>query len=239
MITLVPRPRSKDALVGAPGKLLGTMLSVTTAGLLDPGRFRRGREYAAAGAVTSMVVDAGSLRATVQGSRRAPYDVEVRTATVPALPAGANPATMPTLAPGPGDLRATCSCPDADTTTCKHAAAVLLAFADEVGLRPELLTAWRCAEGAAAPTRATIGSRRPPPGTPRSAVAPAPASPFDTDEWAAFVAAPAGPPDLDAVLAAVRAAPPSPVGTERVGTVDVSAMVRSALAAMRAAGDVL
>lgn len=238
MIGLVPRPRRKDDLAGAPGKLLGTMISVTTAGLLDPVRFRRGKEYTAAGAVTSMSVEPGMLRAEVQGSRRAPYDVTVRTATVPALAAGANPAATPTLAPGPGDVRTSCSCPDAAEGTCKHAAAALLAFADEIALRPELLVAWRCADGAAAPARATIGSRRPTLGARRPEPA-APVSPFETDEWAAFVASPSGGPGLDELLATVRAAPPAVLGNERVAGVDVSAMVRSALAAMRAASDVL
>jgi hypothetical protein len=67
-------------------------------------------------------------------------------------------------------------------------------------------------------------------------------SPFETHERAAFVAAPAGPssgPDLDELLATVSTAPPAVVGNERVGAVDVSAMIRGALAAMRAAGDVL
>jgi uncharacterized Zn finger protein len=234
-VIVVPRARPREDLAGAPGKLLGTMISVTTAGLLDPVRFRRGREYANEGAVGSMSIESGSLTAIVQGSRREPYEVTVRTATVPPLAAGVNPAAMPTLAPGPGDVRTSCSCPDAADGTCKHAAAVLLAFADEVSLRPELLVAWRCGTGAPA-VRAAVGSRRPAPG--RAAPAPPPASPFETDEWASFVSAPAAI-DLDDLLTTVRAAPPATVGSERLGAVDLSAMVRSALAAMRAAGDVL
>jgi len=237
VITLLPRPRRREDLVGAPGKLLGTMISVTAAGLLDPVRFRRRREYATSGAVTAMSVDAGILRATIQGSRREPYSVEVRTATVPALAAGSNPATMPTLAPGAGELRTTCTCPDAAEGTCKHAAAALLAFADEVSLRPDLLVAWRCADGSA-PARAAIGSRRRPPAD--RPQPPAAASPFETDEWRAFVAAPAARIDLSDVLEVVRRAPPPAVGNERLGAVDLSGMVRSALAALRAAGgDVL
>lgn len=240
MIALVPRPRSREDLAGAPGKLLGTMIAVTAAGLLDPVRFRKAKEYANAGAVTSMAIEPGVLRASVQGSRREPYAVEVRTATVPALPPSANPATMPTLTPSPGELRASCSCPDAAEGACKHSAATLLSLADEVALRPELLVAWRCADGAEAPVRATIGSRRP--AATASAPAPPsqPASPFETDEWATFVSVPAGSLDLDDLLAAVRTAAPANVGNERLGAIDVSAMVRSALAAMRAAGgDVL
>lgn len=232
---VLPRPRSRDDLAGAPGKLLGTMISVTVAGLLDPVRFRRGREYANDGAVTSISVESGSLQATVQGSRREPYEVHVRTATVPPLPAGANPSALPTLAPGPGDVRTSCSCPDAADGTCKHAAAALLAFADEVSLRPELLVTWRCGTGQPV-ARAAVGSRRPAPG--RAAAPAAPPSPFETAEWTAFVTAPAAI-DLDDVLATVRAAPPATVGSERLGAVDLSGMVRSALAAMRAAGDVL
>ena len=36
MITLLPRPRRREDLAGAPGKLLGTMISVTAATLSLP-----------------------------------------------------------------------------------------------------------------------------------------------------------------------------------------------------------
>ncbi len=71
---------------------------------------------------------------------------------------------MPTLAPGPTICAATCSCPDADEGTCKHAAAALLAFADEVSLRPELLVAWRCAPSPARRPIARVHRLAPPAG---------------------------------------------------------------------------
>ena len=240
MIHVVPRVRSRADLASSPGKLLATMLSVATAGLLDAVRFRRGREYANTGAVRSLDIDPGVLRGEVQGSRRAPYDVTVHTAMVPPPPPNRAPTSMPTLAPSTSDLRTSCTCPDADEGACKHAVAVLLSFADEVSLRPELLVAWRCSETATAP-RAEIGSRRATlpfaDGGSSSGRSSTPPSPFETDEWVAFTSAPPGAPDV--VAAAAEDPSPLALGNERVGTVDVSAMLRSALQVMRAAGDVL
>jgi hypothetical protein len=242
VIHIVPRLRSRADLAPSPGKLLATMLSVATAGMLDAVRFRRGREYASTGAVRSLDIDPGVLRGEVQGSRRLPYDVTVRTAMVPPPPPDRAPTSMPTLAPSTSDLRASCTCPDADEGACKHIVAVLLSFADEVSLRPELLVTWRCAEGAA-PPRAEIGSRRAARtfGDGGSAArTSAPPSPFETEEWVAFTSAPPGAPDVLEAAAEVAEDPsPLSLGNERVGTVDVSAMLRSALQAMRAAGDVL
>ena len=45
---------------------------------LDPNRLPRGRSYARSGAVGELVVTAGEVAASVQGSRRRPYDVRVR-----------------------------------------------------------------------------------------------------------------------------------------------------------------
>jgi len=239
-VRVVPRQRTKEDLADAPGRLLATMISVAAAGMLDATRFRRGREYARSGAVTALDIEPGSLHGTVQGSRREPYEVTVRTATVPPPP-GTAPAMMAVIAPNAADLWAECSCPDGDTGTCKHVVAVLLSFADEVALRPELLSAWRAPAGAS-PSRAEVGSRRPGPGVAtvsslpsRPMVAPPP-SPFETDEWREFTAAPPGAADLDPVLDAIRAAPPLTLGTERLGAVDLSSMLRSALQSMRAAG---
>jgi hypothetical protein len=254
---VVPRPRSKEDLAQAPGKLLATMLSVATAGLLDAVRFRRGREYARSGAVTVLDIEPGSLRGSVQGSRPEPYEVEVRTTTV-AAPAGSSPTALAVVAPNAAELWTFCSCPDGDGGACKHVVAALLCFADEVALRPDLLMAWRApAEGAPSP-RAVVGSRRPladlepspeptragtvstlRPGTKPAPTAPPP-SPFATDEWRQFTSAPPGAPDVDQVTVAVREAPPLNLGREPLGGVDLSAMIRSALQAMRAAaGDLL
>jgi hypothetical protein len=158
-IRVVPQSRTRAQLAEAPAKLVSTLLSVTTAGLLDAGRFRRGREYASSGAVTELVVSPGTLHGTVMGSRREPYAVEVHTDIVAAPASGtASVQGLTAITPDADDLHAMCTCPDGMETTCKHAAAVLLAFAEEAGDRPELLVAWRC--GAGAPVaRATIGSR--------------------------------------------------------------------------------
>ncbi len=226
-IRVVPQARTRAQLREAPAKLVATLLSVTTAGLMDAGRFRRGREYASSGAVTELVISVGTLRGTVSGSRREPYVVEVHTDIVAAPPGGtANVQALTAITPDADDLRAMCTCPDGAETTCKHAAAVLLAFAEEAGDRPELLVAWRC--GAAAPSaKATIGSRRweassvrpgglagvagrigvgvdagrtgaGPGRTGGRQVAGGPPSPFATPAWLEFVGFPAELPAVDA-----------------------------------------
>ncbi|MCU1501516.1 MAG: hypothetical protein JWM12_870 [Ilumatobacteraceae bacterium] len=278
-VRIVPRVRTRQQLADAPAKLVATLLSVATAGLLDAGRFRRGREYASSGSVTELVVGSRTLRGTVQGSRREPYEVEVHTSLVRS-PAGgvASVQALMSITPDADDLHVVCTCPDADDSVCKHAAAVLLAFGEEASDRPELLLTWRCGD-VAAPERATIGSRRwgaPPERSvaggsvnrgpsggrgPAGRGAGGPPSPFATPAWLEFVDFPAplpaitdvpvgalgpgGEADADAegdgsgVAAPARPAParsaPVSLGSERLGSFDLSAMVRSAQQAMRAA----
>ena len=53
--------------VGIPhpaGRLANTLLSVAVAGIADPTRFRKGRQYATDGAVTRLEVDHGIVRGT-------------------------------------------------------------------------------------------------------------------------------------------------------------------------------
>jgi hypothetical protein len=261
-IRIEPRVRSRQQLAEAPAKLVATLLSVATAGLLDAGRFRRGREYASSGAVTRLVVSPRTLHGSVLGSRREPYEVEIHTDLV-APPAGGamNPAALMSITPDADELHAMCSCPDAADSVCKHAAAVMLAFAEEAADRPALLIAWRCGDTPAT-QRATIGSRRwgiiddiaerragaarrdaRRPGRPVP-----PPSPFATRAWLEFVAFADELPDTDVLAAAVvearspgdagdpLPAEPLPLGSERVGGVDLSALVHSAQQAMRAAG---
>lgn len=243
-LRVVPRRRSRQELAAAPAKLATTLISVATAGMLDAGRFRRGREYATSGAVTELVVQPGSVRGTVQGSRRQPYVVDVH--TEPGVSPGGGRNTegrvsaqqLAALAPAADELAARCTCPDADDGVCKHAAAVLLALAEEVGDRPELLVVWRHGD-APSRERAIIGSRRGPPAAPtRQRVTSAP-SPFASPEWQEFFAAP-GP---------LPSGEPSPVdaptgasdgeadrlGSEHLGQLDLADLVRSARAALRRA----
>jgi len=224
--TIVPRSRSRSELEAAPAKLVATLLSVAAAGLVDGGRFRRGREYATQGNVVDLRVEPGSLHGTVQGSRADPYVVEIETATVlrPPITDGRGVAAV---VPDVDELGSVCSCPEGGD--CKHVVAVLLAFAAEAGDRPDLLLEWRCGDQ---PPRASIGSRagrraeqawrdRPPPTT----------SPFETPAWQAFFGLGLDDPPLPDR----RVLDSAELGTELLGPFDVTAMVRSMHAAMRSA----
>lgn len=133
-------------------------------------RMQRGRRYARSGQVLSIEVSPGLVVAQVQGSRRTPYLVSVRSALptaaawaeleatlrskvgfVARLLAGEVPAEMEEAAQAAGldlfptawsDLTATCNCPDWENP-CKHLAAVLYVFADRLDGDPWLLLAWR------------------------------------------------------------------------------------------------
>ncbi len=133
------------------------------------GRMTRGRTYARKGQVLSLDVTAGLLVAQVQGSRRTPYAVTVRLATPSAtqwskiddalrsrvgyaarLLAGEVPTDLEGVFVDAGcamfpsqwrDLRATCSCPDWGDP-CKHQAAVLYVFADQLDADPWRLLSW-------------------------------------------------------------------------------------------------
>lgn len=166
------------------GKLAGTLLSVTVAGLADPARFKRGKEYVSERAVARLDISSGTLEALVMGSRPDPYQVIVGVPTVPAPADTSDPTAyrgdMTRLVPDGRDLLVSCSCPDWDDP-CKHAIAALLCLADEVGGRPELILAWRCGEGGPPRHgRAGLAPLRPVPG-------PEPASnPFGTAAWRSF-----------------------------------------------------
>lgn len=133
-------------------------------------RMQRGRRYARQGQVMTIAVDAGLLAAQVQGSRNTPYLVSVRlaeisdrkwakieaemkarTGLVAALLAGEVPEDLvdvfdavkaPLLPAHWRDLRASCTCPDS-ANPCKHLAAVLYVFADQLDDDPWLLLQWR------------------------------------------------------------------------------------------------
>lgn len=133
-------------------------------------RLARGRSYARRGQVLDMHVQAGRVTARVQGSRPAPYAVEIcmRTLTedewravikalslqalfAAKLLAGEMPheiehvfdaAHVPLFPKHIDDLRTTCSCPDW-ANPCKHIAAVYYLLADSFDKDPFLLFALR------------------------------------------------------------------------------------------------
>jgi hypothetical protein len=129
------------------------MLRALSAELSDPGRYARGKSYARDGAVIDIEVRPGEIVGQVLGSRRDAYRVTLgadpaplRARATPATDAPAEPSPAETVAliPDRTELSIECSCPDGGTgLMCKHAIALLLVFADEVSIEPELLARWR------------------------------------------------------------------------------------------------
>lgn len=133
-------------------------------------RMQRGRRYARAGQVLSLDVEPGLIAAQVQGSRRTPYVVTIQTSQpsevqwrklddafrsrigfVARLLAGELPPELEDVFADTGvqlfptrwsELRARCNCPDSENP-CKHIAAVLYVFADQLDTDPWLALAWR------------------------------------------------------------------------------------------------
>ncbi len=133
-------------------------------------RMQRGRRYARTGQVLSLDVSAATIAAQVQGSRRTPYLVTIslpepapkqwkaidaamraKVGFVARLLAGEVPPDLEEVFGASGvalfprtwkELRARCSCPDWENP-CKHIAAVLYVFADQLDTDPWLLLAWR------------------------------------------------------------------------------------------------
>lgn len=129
-------------------------------------RLNRGRVYARKGQVMDLEIEAGAVRATVQGSRSRPYRVEVRFRplspsqwyhvvtelsgrflTMAKLLAGEMPVDIEevfaqaklSLFPHKlKDLETDCSCPDW-SNPCKHTAAVFYLLAEEFDRDPFLL----------------------------------------------------------------------------------------------------
>ncbi|GGS52888.1 hypothetical protein GCM10010156_09510 [Planobispora rosea] len=135
----------------------------------DPGRLSRGRSYARSGQVLELEVGPGLVTARVQGSRRAPYRVEIGVEAYgeeewrglagalaaqalyrAKLLAGEMPPEIEgvfeerglPLFPGEGDLEMDCSCPDRGFP-CKHLSAVLYVLAEAFDDDPFLVLAWR------------------------------------------------------------------------------------------------
>jgi uncharacterized Zn finger protein len=134
------------------------------------GRMQRGRKYARSGQVISLDVAAGVISSKVQGSRATPYEVSIRV-TVPTdkqrdqldtsmqgrvafvaqLLAGEVPSELEDAFEMAGvslfprswrEVISVCSCPDYENP-CKHIAAVLYLFADQLDSDPWLLLTWR------------------------------------------------------------------------------------------------
>ncbi|MEW9549160.1 SWIM zinc finger family protein [Nonomuraea sp. NPDC050783] len=133
----------------------------------DKGRLARGRAYARQGQVLAIELAAGEVRASVQGSRPAPYTVVVRIEAFgesrwaaleeaiaaqavhrARLLAGEMPPEIEELfaAAGaelfPSELDMDCSCPDWGFP-CKHLSAVLYLLAESFDDDPFLVLAWR------------------------------------------------------------------------------------------------
>lgn len=164
------RPLPTDQGLEARGKKAETWWArrwiETLESLLDAGRLRRGRRYARQGQVLELGLGAGVISATVQGSRRTPYQVAItlepladaqwegvlealstRARYVAQLLAGEVPrdieavfgeAGAALLPEDDGELDVDCTCPDwADV--CKHAGAVAYLVAERFDDDPFLL----------------------------------------------------------------------------------------------------
>ena len=133
-------------------------------------RMQRGRRYARLGQVLTLEVRTGVIAAQVQGSRRTPYLVTIslpeptakqwhaidtaiaaKVGFVARLLAGEVPTDLEDVFRAAGvalfpaawrELRSDCSCPDWENP-CKHIAAVLYVFADQLDVDPWLVLAWR------------------------------------------------------------------------------------------------
>lgn len=226
-VTLSPKLRSRDDKARAPARLATTMLEVVVAGAADAARFQRGRAYVNDGAVVTLHVSTGRLEAEVAGSRSSEYEVTVNVVLAPGRPpdAAGSPASLIPLVPEPDDLRYSCTCPD-QSDLCKHAVAAMLAFAAEVGDRPDLLRLWRVG-----PTeRAKVGGLKSvPTHTPAAPAAP-PVPVWETAGWQEYLGTtPAFAASYAAAASAREPLQPLPAEqAELVGQVDAAALVDSA-----------
>ncbi|MDQ6752300.1 MAG: SWIM zinc finger family protein [Actinomycetota bacterium] len=139
-------------------------------GLGVGGRLQRGRNYARRGQVISLDIDAGTVAASVQGSRAKPYRVRIGITAfgkaewaaveealagnawyVATLLAGEMPADIEDVFTAVGlslfpasarELSMDCSCPDWEVP-CKHLAAVFYLLAENFDDDPFRILAWR------------------------------------------------------------------------------------------------
>jgi len=139
-------------------------------GLGVGGRLQRGRNYARRGQVISLDIAAGTVTASVQGSRARPYRIRISIAAygkaewaaveealagnawyVASLLAGEMPADIEDIFTAVGlslfprdadELSLDCSCPDWEVP-CKHLAAVFYVLAEQFDDDPFRILAWR------------------------------------------------------------------------------------------------
>ncbi|BBH65668.1 hypothetical protein ACTI_23530 [Actinoplanes sp. OR16] len=136
-------------------------------GVCQPGRLARGRTYARKGQVMDFALRPGHVTARVQGSRPAPYQVDIRIPAYDegqwtvitealgdralyraALLAGEMPHEIVDLFTDlgmplfPAELNIACSCPDWGIP-CKHGSAALYVLAEAFDDDPFLVLAWR------------------------------------------------------------------------------------------------
>ena len=137
---------------------------------IDAARLARGKSYARKGQVVDIAIEPGLISASVQGTRKTPYQIRLGFKMIPQearemiifrfrenaalaakLLAGEMPDEIETLFKDAGaplfptreELRRfKCTCPD-DATPCKHIIAVLLLLGEEIEDDPFLLLALR------------------------------------------------------------------------------------------------
>jgi hypothetical protein len=129
-----------------PGRVAGAMLRALAAELSDPSRFTRAKAYARDDAVIDIVVEAGVVRAEVQGSRYDPYAVELHVGAIDEP----GSVSLAELIPDRHEIGASCTCPDGGplgVAYCKHVLATVLVLADEITIEPVLLSRWRSGRG--------------------------------------------------------------------------------------------
>lgn len=230
-VTVTPIYRSRDDKARAPAKLATTMLEVLAAGSADSARFQRGRAYARDGAVVVIHVSRGRLEAEVAGSRSSEYEVTIDTVLARGVmhDVSSAPAALMPLVPEADDLRYSCTCPDWEEP-CKHAIAALLAFAAEVGDRPDLLRMWRVGST----ERAKVGAAKDDPAAAGRRAAREPAAPkvelWELPEWREYLGTAD---DAPAAPAVRELLPPLPGEVpQHVANVDAAHIVDSARAAL-------
>ncbi|WP_182348114.1 SWIM zinc finger family protein [Tomitella gaofuii] len=147
----------------AGGTGWGGRLARTVERIVDADVLRRGRTVARSGQVLSLQVTPGAVRGVVQGSQPDPFETVCAVRELDGYDRAeivaqvrAEPGILTALASGEvteslaerllpadsADLDFDCSCPDY-SWPCKHGAALLLLTAQEVGVRPLQILAWR------------------------------------------------------------------------------------------------
>ncbi|GAA4812846.1 SWIM zinc finger family protein [Tomitella cavernea] len=131
--------------------------------IIEADALRSGRRVARSGQVLSLRVTPGAVRGVVQGSQPDPFEtvcavreldgydraeivaqVRAEPGILTALASGEVPESLAErlLPADSADLDFDCTCPDY-SWPCKHGAALLLLTAQEVGVRPLQILAWR------------------------------------------------------------------------------------------------